>query len=215
VDPKAGGKEENSASGVNLTPVIKRAATQKATYSSSHGGRDSVVAVWSSVRTGLGAHPAFCARGTGALFWGEGGESRWDVVLTTHLRLATRLRMSRVIPLLPTCAAWHSPSSTHTYEEFAPVNTMKAYEGSRGTPPLTLGTWRGSDTAPLILNRHWMEVCGRCHELTALPPGKAYRKSSNKRLGGPWDVWDVLEKTKISSPCQKSKHGPSEVRSVA
>jgi hypothetical protein len=33
VDPKAGGKEKNSASAVNLTPAIKPSATQKATYS--------------------------------------------------------------------------------------------------------------------------------------------------------------------------------------
>ena len=45
MDPKAGGKEKNSASSVNLTPAIKPFATQKATCSCSHGGRDSVVAV--------------------------------------------------------------------------------------------------------------------------------------------------------------------------
>ena len=143
MDPEAGGKEKHSASAVNLTPVIKLAAIQKATYFTSHGGRDSVVAGRSDllragrfgVRTGPGAQPAFCTRGTGALFWGRRGRG---VALTTHLHLATRLRMSRAIPLLPTCAAWHSPSSPYTHEEFAPVNTMKAYEESRSTDPLTL-----------------------------------------------------------------------------
>jgi hypothetical protein len=45
VDPKAGDKEKNSACAGNLTPVIKPVATQKATYSSSHGSRDNEVTV--------------------------------------------------------------------------------------------------------------------------------------------------------------------------
>ena len=141
VDPEAGGKEKHSASDVNLTPVIKPATTQKTTYSTSHGGRDSVVAVvtryrleGSAFEEALGPTQPF-VQGVPVLFSGGGGKG---VALTTHPHPATRLRVSRAIPLLPTCATWHSSSSPYTYEEFAPVNTMKAYEERRITHPLTL-----------------------------------------------------------------------------
>ena len=141
-DPEAGGKEKDSASDVNLTLVIKPATTQKATYSTSHGGRYSVVAVvpcyrleGSAFEEALGPTQPF-VQGVPVLF-SVGGCGK-GVALTTHHHLVTRLRMNRAIPLLPTCAAWFSPSSPYTYEEFAPVNTMKAYEESRITHPLTI-----------------------------------------------------------------------------
>jgi hypothetical protein len=98
VDSKAGGKEKNSASAVNLTPLIKPAATQKATDSSSHGGRDSVVTVvtpygldGSAFEQALGpTQPS--VQGVSVLL----GSGR-GVALTAHLHLATRLRMSRAI----------------------------------------------------------------------------------------------------------------------
>jgi hypothetical protein len=50
------------------------------------------------VHTGLGAHSASCTMGV-RVFPGE--ENGRGVVLTTHLHLAPRSRMSRAIPLLP------------------------------------------------------------------------------------------------------------------
>jgi len=80
VDPEAGGKGKHSASDVNLTPpVIKPATTQKATYSTSHGGRYSVVAVVTRYRLGglafeeaLGPIQPF-VQGVPVLFSGGGG----------------------------------------------------------------------------------------------------------------------------------------------
>jgi hypothetical protein len=54
-----------------------------------------------------------CSVGTGVLSLG-GKAAWWDVDLTTHLHLMSRLRMSRGVPVHPlyTCMAWTEKTSS-------------------------------------------------------------------------------------------------------
>jgi len=56
-----------------------------------------------NIQTGSGSHPASCSLGTGVPSWGLGAQG---MMLTTHLYLAPRLRISGAISLLLCMCSW-------------------------------------------------------------------------------------------------------------
>jgi len=71
----------------------------------------------SKCQTGLRAHPAFYSVGTTILSWGYSDQG---MVWSTQLHLASRLRMSGTIPLLPLYAfmAWAGTTFPHNVYQY-------------------------------------------------------------------------------------------------
>jgi hypothetical protein len=58
--------------------------------------------------------------------------------LNSHLLLVPRLRMSMTVASVPLYAFMAFTGTTTFKDKVVPVDTMKAYRGSRGTAPLIL-----------------------------------------------------------------------------
>jgi hypothetical protein len=64
------------------------------------------------VQSRSGAHPASCSKGTGFFScW----QSSWHMMLTSHLQLELRLRMSGVLLILPAVCVRSSANSVRDY----------------------------------------------------------------------------------------------------